>query len=69
MYILENKPLLVASFANIFSQFIGCLSVSFIVSFAVKKLISLIWPHLFLLLFLLPWEMKPPLEVYSISFP
>ena len=51
MYILENKPLSVASFANVFSQFIGCLSILFIVSFAVKKLISLIWSHLFLLLF------------------
>ena len=55
--ILEIKPLLVTSFANIFSQSIGCLLVLFMVSFAVQKLISLIRSHcLFLLLFLLPCE-------------
>ena len=55
LYMLEIKPLLVVSFANIFSQSIGCLFVLFTVSFAVQKLIS--FPIcLFLLLFLLPWE-------------
>ena len=55
--ILEIKPLLVASFANIFSQSKGCLFISFMVSFAVQKLISLIRFHcLILLLFLLSWE-------------
>ena len=56
LYILEIKPLLVASFANIFSRSVGCLFILFMVSFAVQKLISLIRSHLFiLLLFLLPW--------------
>ena len=34
LYILEIKPLSVASFANNFSQSIGCLFVLFMVSFA-----------------------------------
>ena len=46
--ILEIKPLLVASFADIFSQSVGCLFVLFMVSFAVQKLISLIRSHLFI---------------------
>ena len=48
LYILEIKPLLVASFANIFSQYVGCLFILFVVSFAVQKLISLIRFHLFI---------------------
>ena len=51
MYILEIKPLLVASFANIFSHSIGCLFVLFMVSFAVQKLVSLIRSHLFIFVF------------------
>ena len=43
--ILEIKPLSVASFTNTFSQFIGCLFVLFMVSFAVQKLMSLISSH------------------------
>ena len=42
VYILEIKPLLVPSFANIFSLSIGCLFILFVVLFAVKKLINLI---------------------------
>ena len=53
LYILEIKPLLVASFANIFSQSIGCLFVLFMVSFAVQSLISLIRPHVFIFAFIL----------------
>ena len=45
LYILEIKPLLVASFADIFSQSVGCLFVLFMISFAVQKLISLIRSH------------------------
>ena len=45
LYILGIKPLLVASFANIFSQSVGCLFISFMVSFAVQKLIHLIRSH------------------------
>ena len=55
-YILVINPLLVALFANIFSQSIG-LFFLFIVSLAVQKLIRLIWSYLlYFLLFLLPWE-------------
>ena len=54
--ILEIKPLLVASFANILSQSVGYLFVILVVSFAMRKLISLIRSHLFLLLFLVLWE-------------
>ena len=57
LYILEINPLLVTSFANIFSQSISCLFILTVVSFAVQKLISLIRSHLFIFdLFLLPWE-------------
>ena len=49
LYILETNPLLVASFANIFSPSQGCLFVLFMVSFTVEKLLSLIRSHLFIL--------------------
>ena len=52
LYILEINPLLVASFANIFSHSVGCLFVLFMVSFAVPKLISLIRSHLFIFAFI-----------------
>ena len=42
LYSLEIKPLSVSSFANIFSQSIGCIFILIMVSFAVQKLISLI---------------------------
>ena len=45
LYILEINPLLVASFANIFSHSVGCLFV-FTVSFDVQKLLGLIRPKL-----------------------
>ena len=48
--------MLVASFANIFSHFMGSLFILFMVSFAVQKLVSLIRSCLFLLLFRLLWE-------------
>ena len=50
--ILEIKPLLVASFANIFSQSIGRHFILYMVSFAVQKLISLIRSHLFIFAFI-----------------
>ena len=56
LYILEIKPLSIASFETIFSYSVNCLFV-FMVSFAVEKLVNLIGPiGLFLLLFLLLWE-------------
>ena len=45
-YILEITPLSVALFASIFSHSEGCLFVLFLVSFAVKNLLSLIRFHL-----------------------
>ena len=58
LYILEfNFLLSVASFAIIFSHSEGCLFTLFIVSFIVRKLLSLIRPNLFILfLFPLLWE-------------
>ena len=44
-------PLLVISFANIFSHSVGCLFILSMVSFAVKKLLSLIRSHLFIFAF------------------
>ena len=46
-YILEIKPLSVASFETIFSHSVSCF-VFFLVSFAVQKLVSLIRSHWFI---------------------
>ena len=51
LYILDVNLLSIASFANIFSQSIGCLVISLTVSFAMQKLISLIRNHLFIFAF------------------
>ena len=48
---MEINSLPVASFANIFSHFVGCLFVLFRVSFAVQKLLSLIKSYLFIFVF------------------
>ena len=62
LYIWEIKPLLVAPFASIFSQSIGCLFILFMVSLAVQKLVSLIRYHLFIFAFIYvalgDWPMK-----------
>ena len=52
LYILEIKPLLFSSFANIFSCSVGCLFVLFMVSFAVQKLLHLIISCLFISAFI-----------------
>ena len=52
LYILKIKPLLVTSFANIFSQSVGFLFNLFMVSFAVQRLIRLIRSHLFIFAFI-----------------
>ena len=52
LYILEIKPLSVASFANIFSHSEAFLFVLLMVSFAVQKLLSLIRSHLFIFVFI-----------------
>ena len=55
LYILEIKPLLVSSFATIFSHSVHCFFF-FVVSFAMQKFVSLIRSHWFIfVLFLLPW--------------
>ena len=48
LYILEINSLSVVSFAIIFSHSEGSLFTLFLVSFAVKQLLSLIRPHLFI---------------------
>ena len=52
LYILEINPLLVVSFAIIFSHSEGCLFTLLIVSFAVQKLLSLIRSYLFTFVFI-----------------
>ena len=52
LYILEINPLSVASFANIFSQSVGCLFILFMASFAVQELWSSIRSHLFIFIFI-----------------
>ena len=56
LYILEIDSLSVVSVAIIFSHSEGCLFTLLIVSFVVQKLLKLIRPCLFLLLFPLLWE-------------
>uniref|UniRef100_A0A8D0T5I7 Uncharacterized protein n=2 Tax=Sus scrofa TaxID=9823 RepID=A0A8D0T5I7_PIG len=51
-YILEIKPLSVASFEIIFSYSVSCLFVFFLVSFAVQKLVSLTRSHWFIFAFI-----------------
>ena len=48
LYILEIKPLSIASFEIIFSHPVSCIFVFFLVSFAVQKLVSLIRSHWFI---------------------
>ena len=66
LYILEINPLSVASFANIFSYFEGCLFVLFMVSFAVQEPLSLIRSHLFIFVFIFirRWVKKDLSVVY-----
>ena len=52
LYILEINPLLVVSFAIIFSHSEGCVFTLLIVSFALKKHLSLIRSHLFTSVFI-----------------
>ena len=52
LFILKIKPLLVASFANIFPHSVGCLFILFMVSFAMQKLLILIVSHLFISAFI-----------------
>ena len=66
MYILEVKPLSVASFASIFCLSVVCLFLLFMVPFAVQKHISLIRSHLYLLLLLLPWETGLRIHWYNL---
>ena len=65
LYILEIKPLLVASFASIFYS-LGF--ILFIVSFAMQKLVSLIMSYLFILAFSIAlggWPKKTLLQFMS----
>jgi len=52
LYILEINPLSVVSFAIIFSHSEHCFFTLLIISFAVQKLLSLIWSHLFTFVFI-----------------
>ena len=49
VYILEIKPLSVASFQTILSHSVNCLFVFFLVPFVVQKLVSLMRSHWFIL--------------------
>ena len=44
--------LLVASFANVLSHFVGCFLILFMVSFAMQKLLSSVRFHLFIFVFI-----------------
>ena len=51
LYILETNRMSLALFANIFFYSESCFFVLFMVSLAVKNLLSFIWSHLFVFLF------------------
>ena len=61
LYILEIKPLSVASFETIFSHSVSCLFVFSLVSFAVQKLANLIRSHWFISV----WEMDLRKHLYG----
>ena len=68
MYILEINPLLVASFANIFSHSDGCLFILLMVSLAMQKLLSLIRSHSFIFIFItLMRQIKKNLAMIYVS--
>uniref|UniRef100_A0A8D0PEP5 Uncharacterized protein n=1 Tax=Sus scrofa TaxID=9823 RepID=A0A8D0PEP5_PIG len=48
LYIVEIRPLSIASFKTIFSHSVSCLFVFFLVSFAVQKIVSLMRSHWFI---------------------
>ena len=52
LYILEIRPLSVASFDTVFSHSVSCLFVFFLVFFAVQKLVNLIRFHWFIAAFI-----------------
>ena len=56
LYILEINPLLVALIANIFSHSIAFLLILLMVYFDVQSFLIPFRSYLFLLLFLLPWD-------------
>uniref|UniRef100_A0A9L0T2N9 Uncharacterized protein n=1 Tax=Equus caballus TaxID=9796 RepID=A0A9L0T2N9_HORSE len=57
LYSLDISPLSDTWFANIFTQLLGCLFILLMVSFAVQKLFSLMWSHLFIFSFVsLAWS-------------
>lgn len=63
---LDINPLLVISFANIFSYLIGCLFILFMVSFAVQNLSSLIKSHLFIFAFF-PLSFREGIQIYTVA--
>ena len=52
LYILAVNPLSVASFVNILSPSAGCLFAIIMVSFAMRKFVSLIRSHFFIFVFI-----------------
>ena len=52
LYILEINSLSAVSFAIIFSHSEGCLFILSVVSFLIQNLLSLIWFHLFISVFI-----------------
>ena len=69
LYILESKPFSITLFANIFSHFVDCLFVLFVVALAVQKLVALIRSHLFIFAFIFvalgDWPRKTLIQFMS----
>ena len=68
LYILQSNPLSVTSFAKIFSHSMGFLSVLFMASFAVQKLLSLIRSHWFIFVFIFIAVGGGPVKVLLLWF-
>ena len=52
LYLLDISPLLVVSFADLFSHSVGYVFILLMVSFAVQNLLNLIRPHVFIFYFI-----------------
>ena len=68
LYILENNPSSVVSFAIIFSHSESCLFTLLIVSFVVQKLLSLIMSHLFIFCFYFQYSGRWVIEDLAVIY-
>ena len=72
LYILESKPLSVASFVNMLYHSLSCLFILFMVSFVIQKLVSLIrsdrFNFAFVSIALVDWPQKRWYDLFQRMF-